>query len=272
MADAPPAPVGARKKVAAWRYVVPNSITALSIVFGALGVQAALRGKPIAAAWWGLYCTLTDRLDGATAKALGAQSELGVQLDSLADMVSFGLVPPTVLYAYFSSRPLLGWTTPVMHALLAALAISFTLAAAFRLARYNVKMAHGGDKHYTGTPTTMTAGIILVLFLTCLKYSNPDLRYPEDLDHLYLLPHIRLDSFVPAAPWLLVAGAAGMLSPLRVPKLGRTRSKITTFLLLGSALLGYLFGLFHLLPEYLAGGGLFYLGVCIRYHLSARSR
>jgi phosphatidylserine synthase len=252
--------------------VIPNAITALGIVFGALGVQAALRGRPLAAAWWGLYCTLTDRLDGATAKALGATSEFGVQLDSLADLVSFGLVPPAVLYAYFSARPGLGWTTPVMHALLAAAGIAFTLAAALRLARYNVKAAQGGEGHYRGLPTTMTAGLMLVLFLTCLKYSEAGLRYPEELDHLYLLDHIRLDIIVPYVPLLLVAGTAAMLSPLRVPKFGRTRSKITTFLLFGSAGLGYLAGLFHALPEYLAGGGLFYLGISIRYHWRTRAK
>jgi CDP-diacylglycerol--serine O-phosphatidyltransferase len=261
-----------RARVAAWRYVVPNAITSLSIVFGVLGVQAALGGRFIAAAWWGLYCTLTDRLDGATAKALGAQSELGVQLDSLADLLSFGLLPPTVLYGYYAARPALGWTTPSMRVLLAALAVLFTLAAALRLARYNVRMAQGGDTHYTGTPTTMTAGIVLVLFLTCLKYSDPSWRYPEDTDHIYLLDHIRLDMLLPYVPLLLVAGAVGMLAPLRVPKLQRTNSKITTLLLFGAALIGYGAGLFHALPEYMLGGGLFYLGICVRYHLRTRAR
>jgi CDP-diacylglycerol--serine O-phosphatidyltransferase len=261
-----------RARVATWRYLVPNSITCLSIVFGVLGVQAALGGRTIAAAWWGLYCTLTDRLDGATAKALGAQSELGVQLDSLADLVSFGLLPPTVLYGYYSTRPALGWTTPPMHALLAALAILFTLAGALRLARYNVRMAQGGDAHYTGTPTTMTAGLVLVLFLTCLKYSDPLWRSPEDTDHIYLLCHMRLDILLPYVPLLLVAGAVGMLAPLRVPKLQRTNSKTTTYLLFGTALFGYGAGLFHALPEYMAAGGLFYLGICVRYHLRTRAR
>src|SRR5579863_1686701 len=117
-------------RVSTWRYVIPNAITCVGLVFGALGVQAALRGRPLAAAWWGLYCTLTDRLDGATAKALGATSEFGVQLDSLTDLVSFGIVPPAVFYAYFSARPALGWTTPPMHALLAAAAVAFTVASA----------------------------------------------------------------------------------------------------------------------------------------------
>jgi phosphatidylserine synthase len=158
-----------------------------------------------------------------------------------------------------------------MHALLAAAGIAFTLAAALRLARYNVKAARGGETHYTGVPTTMTAGLVLVLFMTALKYADAALRYPEDLDHLYLLDHIRLDMLVPYAPLLLVAGAAAMLSPLRVPKLQRTRSKITTFLLFGSAGLGYLAGLLHALPEYLAGGGLFFLGISVRHHWRTRA-
>lgn len=260
----------AAPRVATWRSVVPNSITALGIIFGALGVQAALRGRPIAAAWWGLYCTLTDRLDGATAKALGATSELGVQLDSLADLVSFGLVPPSVLYAYYSVRPALGWTTPVMHALLAAACIAFTLASALRLARFNVKTAGGATAHYSGTPTTMTAGTLLVLFLTCLKYSNPISRYPEDLDHVYLLGGLRLDALLPYIPLFLVAGAAGMLSPLRVPRLGRTKTKLGTYILFGMVFLGYCAGLVHALPEFLLSGGLYYLAVCLVYHWRSR--
>ena len=117
----------------------------------------------------------------------------------------------------------------------------------------------------------MTAGLALVLFLTCLKYSAPALRYPEDLEHLYLLGHIRLDMLVPYAPLLLVAGAGAMLSPLRVPKLGRTKSKITTFLLFGSAGIGYVSGLVHALPEYLAGGGLYFLGLSVRHHWRTRA-
>lgn len=62
-----------------------------------------------------------------------------------------------------------------------------------------------------------------------------------------------------------------MLAPLRVPKLQRTGSKTKTFLLFGAALIGYGAGLFHALPEYMAAGGLFYLGVCVRYHLRTRA-
>jgi CDP-diacylglycerol--serine O-phosphatidyltransferase len=258
-------------RVAAWRYVIPNAITCGGILFGVLGVQAAIAGRPIAAAWWGLYCTLTDRLDGATAKALGATSALGVQLDSLADVVGFGMVPPAVLWAWFRLHPEAGWATPGLRALLSAICVVFTIASALRLARYNVKAAQGGAAHYTGTPTTMTAGIALVAFLTLLKYSAPSLHAPEWIDPWHLFGPLRLDALVPYSPLLLVVGAIGMLAPLRVPHLGRTRSRLTTALLFGSAGLGYLAGLLHTFPEYLLGGGLFYLILSIRYHFKTRS-
>lgn len=263
-------PGDAAPRVARWRYAVPNALTATSIVFGVLGVQAAVAGRPIAAAWWGLYCTLTDRLDGAAAKALGAGSAFGVQFDSLADLASFGMVPPAVFYAYFSRHAALGWASPLGRAALIVCCVVFTLAVAVRLARFNVSAARGRAAHYTGTPSTMTAGLVLVLFLTCLKYSAPSLRVPEETDHWRWLGGIELDAWLRWTPLLLPLGAAGMLSPLRVPPLGRTRSRVTDVLLLSAVLFGYAAGLVHALPEYLAGGGLFYLFVCFSYHLRTR--
>lgn len=265
------APAEGTRRVARWRYLVPNGFTAASIVFGVLGLQAAVDGQPIAAAWWGLYCTLTDRLDGAAAKALGAGSAFGVQFDSLADLVSFGVLPPVVMYAYFVRHPALGWSSPVGRVALVASCALFTLAAAVRLGRFNVTAhAEGRVAHYTGTTSTMTAGLMLVLFLTCLKYSAPSLRAPEDTDHWRLLGGLELDAVLPWTPLMLSIGALGMLSPLRVPRLGRTRSRVTDVILVVAVVLGYAAGLVHALPEYLAGGGLFYLFVCFSYHLRTR--
>lgn len=258
------------RRVAGWRYLVPNGLTATSIVFGVLGLVSAVDGHPIAAAWWGLYCTLTDRLDGAMAKALGAGSAFGVQFDSLADLVSFGVLPPTVLYTYFGRHPGLGWTSPLGRAALVTCGVVFTLAAAVRLARFNVRAQSGPAPHYTGTTSTMTAGILLVLFLTCLKYSAPGLRAPEDTDHWRWLDGLQLDAVLPWVPLALPLGAVGMLSPLRVPRLGRTRSRYTDVLLFSAVIFGYSAGLVHALPEYLLGGGIFYLFVCLSFHLRTR--
>ena len=256
--------------VARWRYVVPNAFTAASLVFAVLAIEAAVAGRAIAAAWWGLYGLLTDRLDGAAAKALGAQSDFGVQFDSLADLAIFGLVPPTVIYTYFERRPALGWSSPAARVALVVMCIGFTISAAVRLGRFNVTAAHGGARHYTGTPSTMTAGIVGAAFLTCLKYSAPALRQPEDLDHWRWLGGLELDGAVPWTPLLLAAGAIAMLSPLRVPRLGRTKRRVTDVILAAAVASGYVAGLFHRLPEYLLGGGAYYLLVCFAYHLRTR--
>jgi CDP-diacylglycerol--serine O-phosphatidyltransferase len=264
----PAEPVAAPR--AWWRYAVPNMVTGASLVFAILGVLAAVDGHPVAATWWALYCTLTDRLDGALAKALGGGSAFGVQFDSMADLASFGMVIPTTIYYFFAHCPELGWADGPWRVLLVVFAALWLLAAATRLARFNVAAAAGKAPHYTGTPSTMTAGMVGALFLAALKYSDPALRGGEWIDSWYLLGHVRLDAVLRLVPWLLPLGAFGMVSSLRVPRLGRTRHLVTDVLLFGSAGLGYALGLAHRLPEYLLGGGLVYLGLCVAYHLRTR--
>jgi phosphatidylserine synthase len=256
-----------------WRYAVPNAFTAASLVFAVLAIEDAIRGRIVAAMWWGLYGTLTDRLDGAAAKMLKAQSAFGVQFDSLADLAIFGIVPPAVFYAFYVRHPALGWSSPVGRAALVALCAAWTLATAARLARFNVASASGPVAHYSGTPSTMTAGIVGVAFLTALKYADPSWTAPETprLDDPWrLLDGARLDATLPLLPLLLLVGAAGMLSPLRVPKLGRTRSRALTVVLAVTVAIGYVAGLFHRLPEYMLAGGLVYIGACVVFHLRTR--
>jgi len=220
--------------------------------------------------WWCLYGTLTDRLDGAAAKMLKASSEFGVQFDSLADLTIFGIAPPAVFYGFYLRHPELGWATAAGRGALVALCAFWTLATAIRLARFNVASASGAVTHYLGTPSTMTAGIVGVAFLTALKYSDPALTAPETptlIDPWRLLDGLRLDATLPFLPLLLAVGAAGMLSPLRVPKLGRTRSRALTAVLAVTVAFGYGAGLFHRLPEYMLAGGLVYVGVCVAFHL-----
>jgi CDP-diacylglycerol--serine O-phosphatidyltransferase len=257
-------------RAAWWRYAVPNAFTAASIVFAVLATEGAIEGRIVAAAWWGLYGTLTDRLDGAAAKLLKASSEFGVQFDSLADLAIFGMVPPAVFYAFYARHPELGWSAPLAHAALVAMCAAWTLATAGRLARFNVASARGHVAHYLGTPSTMTAGIVGVAFLTVLKYSDPKWTAPETSDPWRLLGPARLDAALPWMPLGLLIGAIGMLSPLRVPKLGRLRSRALTVVLAVTVAVGYTAGLFHRLPEYMLAGGLFYLVCCVVFHLRTR--
>jgi phosphatidylserine synthase len=244
------------------RFFAPNAVTALSLALAVISVEQAVRGRPIDAAWWGLVCVLTDKLDGLVASALKATSTFGMQLDSLADLLAFGVVPATVLFAFFDARPELGWSGVPLR----AITIAYVIACALRLARFNVAERAA---HYSGVPSTMTAGTLLTLMLATLKYADPALARPESLDGWRLLP-LRTDAIVPLLPFAWLAGAAGMLAPLRVPRIGRTRHLATTILLGAAVALGIVFGFLRREPEYLFAGGLTWLAISAVYHVRTR--
>src|SRR5579859_4659851 len=94
---------------AVWRYLPPNAATLTSVVIATLAIERAVAGRPVAAAWLAILCMGTDKLDGLLASTLRASSEFGVQLDSLADLVAFGVAPAAIFYSYYHARPELGW-------------------------------------------------------------------------------------------------------------------------------------------------------------------
>lgn len=263
-------------RVAWWRYALPNAVTSASIVVAALATQAAIAGRTVDAAWLALIVLLTDKLDGFLATRLEATSAFGVQLDSLADLVSFGVAPSAIVYGFFASRPQLGWSDGWALVGLRGLCALHTLGCALRLARFNVRAdaalraGEAPSRHYIGITTTMTAGLLLTLFLVALKYADPAWTAPEALDRWRLLGGLRTDEVLAWFPLLLPLGVVGMLSPIRLPKLGRTFSRVTDVLLLVAVVAIYAFGLARRLPECLAAGGLFYLGITVAYHLRTR--
>ena len=242
----------------AWRYVPPNLVTASSLVIATVATQQAMAGRPIAAAWLALICVITDKLDGLLAAALRASSEFGVQLDSLGDLAAFGVAPATIYYAYFHARPELGWS----GAGLAAPCALHVTAVAVRLARFNVQ-APGAkrERHYFGIPSTMTAGTLLALLLFAIKYGTR-----EAVDPWPILP-ISTGALLRVTPFAFVLGAIGMLSPLRVPKVGRTKSRLLDVLELAGIALGVAAIVLRRLPEYLVATTIVYLVVCAIYHL-----
>src|SRR5258706_16081804 len=120
------------------RYLVPNAITAASIAFGALSLQASVAGRPVEAAWWILYCVFTDKVDGLVARRLKATSAFGMQLDSLADVIAFGVAPATAPYAFLAAHPEIGWSTGWALWAMRGIAIGYVICTAVRLARFNV--------------------------------------------------------------------------------------------------------------------------------------
>lgn len=240
-------------------------MTAASVFFGVIAIQRAIDGHPIEAAWWGLLVTLTDKLDGFLASLLKGGSEFGVQFDSLADLIGFGVVPATIFYSYYASHPSVSLPVPLLRVICAV----YVMAAALRLARFNVLAQAGPQQHYLGTPSTGTAGMMLSVFLIIVKYAGPEYAAPEVSDSWRLgLPSTA--ALVPYIPLVLLIGGFGMLSPLRVPKIGKTtNAKVNSFTVL-AVVVGYGFVVVRRLPEYMFIAGVYYLTICVLYHLRTR--
>jgi CDP-diacylglycerol--serine O-phosphatidyltransferase len=133
-------------------YLLPSLFTMANLFCGYACIVYAMRGEYETAAPFIGFAVVLDMLDGRIARMTGTASEFGVQFDSLADVISFG-VAPAVLSFGWGLAPLgrLGW----------AAGFVFVTAAAMRLARFNIQSAAaGGDKRYfVGMPSPAAAGI-----------------------------------------------------------------------------------------------------------------
>lgn len=109
--------------------MIPNALTALNLVFGMIGIMFASQGDFKIAAWWIIAAMIADGTDGRAARYFGVSSDFGKELDSLCDLVSFGVAPAFMAYTFFLRD--IGWIG-------SAIAIFFAVCGALRLARFNV--------------------------------------------------------------------------------------------------------------------------------------
>src|SRR6266404_5537531 len=147
-------------------FILPSLFTVANLLCGYYAVVAALLGGTDnfdrAAKAIG-FAIVFDSLDGRVARMTGTNTEFGVQLDSLADVVSFGIAPAVVAYAWgtrslpgdgsvaFQQIGEFGWVC----------CLAFLICCAWRLARFNVQgMAPGSSKYFVGMPTPAAAGVI----------------------------------------------------------------------------------------------------------------
>lgn len=154
------------------RYIFPNAITLINLTLGCAAITVALLGSnEYMAAWLIIFAAIFDLFDGWVARLLNARSEFGVQLDSLADMVSFGVAPSIIFFKWyilvltntsrFSTFELTSST--VIEKLLLLSAFLFAVAAAIRLARFNITPSTG--QVFKGLATTASALIVSSLWI-----------------------------------------------------------------------------------------------------------
>lgn len=188
------------------RNIVPSVFTTLNLFFGFLAIINALQGKFVTASWMIILAAVWDTLDGKIARKTHTFSELGIQLDSLSDVVSFGVAPSILILQVFFYK--LG---------IPGIILSFCplLFGAIRLARFNVSQDGFEKENFSGLPipamaVTLSTYVIfnydlweglkfdpllvpLVLFLCILMVSNveyetlPKFSFREDKRNTLLL-------------------------------------------------------------------------------------
>lgn len=191
------------------KFAVVNGCTLASLGLGLLAIFLAMQGEVRVAAICLVACVAFDGLDGALARKLGVASPFGAQMDSLADMCSFGLAAPVVVYASLAGTV----STPA-----AAVACALVAAcAAIRLARFNVSPKDG--RFFCGVPTTMAAAVLALTVLIGLPVpGGVQVAGVAVLAFAMVssFPYAKLARLVKLPPWVWVVPVVGALVDYRI--------------------------------------------------------
>lgn len=144
---------------------IPNIFTFINLSCGVLSILSTHEGNYLVASIFILLAGLVDRYDGRVARFLNVSSELGKELDSLADLVSFGVAPSILMYLMFNLRTLGPYGIIGIIILL-----TVPICGAFRLARYNTSSFDGV---FTGIPITIIGCILSLIPIISLWVTIP---------------------------------------------------------------------------------------------------
>lgn len=181
------------KKIA----VLPSMLTLGNLVCGVHAIRYAADGKLTLAAWMVFLAMVFDALDGKVARLTGASSRFGAELDSLADVVSFGLAPAFIVamqsVAAESEHARLVWLC----------AMVYCVCAALRLARFNVETTLDERSHrfFRGLPSPAAAGQVVSLIVL----------------HHYLHERLQMDVVQHVIPTVAFLAGVLMVSRVRYP-------------------------------------------------------
>ncbi len=141
---------------------IPNGLTCGNLLFGCFGIMSAINNNLEAAAYCVWAACVFDFFDGFAARMLHVSSPIGKELDSLADMVSFGILPTMVMFSLLLSSN--------SYSYLPYLSFSIAIFSALRLAKFNIDERQHDT--FIGVPTPANA-----LFITSLIFLPPSIRH-----------------------------------------------------------------------------------------------
>ncbi len=163
-------------------YLLPNLITTGSLFAGFYAIVASMDGRFSAAAVAILVSLVLDGLDGRIARITKSTSGFGMQYDSLADLVSFGVAPGILVYL---------WALKPYHQFGWVAAFLFVVCGALRLARFNVQQGSMDPRYFNGLPIPAAATMIATAIIFYYQIGE---WAPER--HIYILVMIYLLSFL----------------------------------------------------------------------------
>ena len=174
-----------------YKGIFPGTFTMGNVVCGFLSILSAFEGHITTACWFIILAAFLDALDGRVARLSGGTSQFGIELDSLADFLSFGVAPAVLLHTIkLSSLGKWGWI----------ISIVYIMAASYRLARFNLMAETEEKKDFLGLPVP-AASVTLVSFIIFCYYLWGGLEYDEVLVSMIILfaflmvSQVQYDSF-----------------------------------------------------------------------------
>ena len=200
-------------RLARAKFALPSSVTLLSIACGFASIVISVDNAPLGnphdyrlAAILLVLAGVFDALDGFVARATNTQSEFGMQLDSIADVMNFGCAPGVLLYCYGFAQMAAAHPTLVRMGGLACFV--FVACGALRLARFNVSVGRTDPRYFVGMPITAGAACVASVVVA----------WPDPVASMGGAFLVML---------LMVAVGALMVSTLRFPSSKQPKSKAT---------------------------------------------
>lgn len=150
-------------------YLLPNFFTLGNIFCGFFAIIKAVNGQYVHAAYLIFIASFFDLFDGKIARATQSTSRFGIEFDSLADLVSFGVAPALLFYLWTLTRlPRVGWLS----------AFLFVICGALRLARFNAMVDKTNPEHFTGLPIPCAAWLLASTLIFHQEAFGPTQPHP----------------------------------------------------------------------------------------------
>ncbi|MGK0362991.1 MAG: CDP-diacylglycerol--serine O-phosphatidyltransferase [Saprospiraceae bacterium] len=181
---------------------IPNIITLLNLFFGCVAVTALLNGYFSIVLYCFLFSIAMDFADGFVARLLNVSSPVGKELDSLADMVSFGVVPGMIFYVLLGGNEMTLSQGFSLQSLLPLAGFIFSMLACLRLARFNLDTRQSVD--FIGLNTPTATGFVIGLLMI---YQNDTFGLGEFVaQKIFLLPIILFLSYLMISEFPMFSG------------------------------------------------------------------